>query len=85
MFISTRVVGNLALDSDGNMAFVYSPNATRPISVGMPLNGKQFDNQLCEAFFGGLLPEGDEARKALGRRFGISANSTFSLFAIDWR
>jgi serine/threonine-protein kinase HipA len=79
VYFNAQLVGKLGLDSADEMLFTYSQDATLPISVGMPVEQKYFGNLHCEAFFGGLLPEGDEARKALGRRFGISAGNTFSL------
>lgn len=79
VYLNTELVGTLSLDSSDDMVFSYSQDAARPVSVGMPIEQRQFENARCEAFFGGLLPEGDEARKALGRRFGISPGNTFSL------
>jgi serine/threonine-protein kinase HipA len=79
VYLNREFVGTLSTESASGMLFSYSQSATRPISIGMPINQQRFNNAHCEAFFGGLLPEGDAARKALGRRFGISANNTFSL------
>ncbi len=79
VYLNADLVGTLALDSADEMVFSYIKDTPQAISVGMPLEKHQFGNLHCEAFFGGLLPEGDEARKALGRRFGISAGNTFSL------
>jgi serine/threonine-protein kinase HipA len=33
-------------------------------------------------YFGGLLPEGYQAREAIGRRFGLNPNSTFELIGV---
>lgn len=79
VYLNAELIGTLGLNATDEMVFTYNADATRPISVGMPVEQKQFGNLHCEAFFGGLLPEGDEARKALGRRFGISPRNTFSL------
>ena len=79
VFLNAELVGTLGLDSADEMTFSYNQEARRPISVAMPLEHKSFGNLHCEAFFGGLLPEGDAARKALGRRYGISASNSFSL------
>lgn len=79
VYLNTELVGNLALDANDEMTFTYSDKATRPISVGMSLEQKTFASNHCEAFFGGLLPEANTARRALGRRFGINAENTFSL------
>ena len=79
VYLKAELVGILKLVSADEMVFTYGRDKLSPISVGMPIEQEQFGNLHCEAFFGGLLPEGDEARKALGRRFGISAGNTFSL------
>ncbi len=79
VYLNAELIGYLGLDSEHKMVFSYSREATRPISVGMPLAQKQFAHMHCEAFFGGLLPEGFEARKALARRFGISVDNIYSL------
>ena len=79
VYLNAELAGTLALDPNDEMTFTYSQKATRPISVGMPLEERAFGSKHCEAFFGGLLPEGDMAKKALGRRFGVSSENTFSL------
>ena len=33
----------------------------------------------CEKYFGGLLPESEEAKRAIGKNFGANPRSTFSL------
>jgi serine/threonine-protein kinase HipA len=79
VYLNTDLAGSLSQSSEHEMTFAYSPNATRSISIGMPIGKKSFGASHCEAFFGGLLPEGDAARKALGRRFGTSASNSFGL------
>jgi serine/threonine-protein kinase HipA len=61
------------------MSFAYLPEAKRAISLGMPLGQERFEHTHCEAFFGGLLPESEETRKALAREFRISATNSFAL------
>ena len=79
VYLNAELAGSLSQNSEHEMTFTYSPNATRSISIGMPIEKKSFGASHCEAFFGGLLPEGDAARKALGRRFGTSASNSFGL------
>ena len=79
VYLNQDLVGGLSLTAQGQMRFAYREHVNRPISVGMPIDGNVVGDAHCEAFFGGLLPEASEARKALGRRFGISAENTFSL------
>ncbi len=40
---------------------------------------KIYSPELCDAYFGGLLPEGDLAHKAIGNQFGINHHNVFSL------
>lgn len=79
VFLNADHVGRLETDPSGEMSFSYLEGTDRAISVGMPIHQKRFGHKHCEAFFGGLLPEGEAARKALGRRFGVSIQNTFSL------
>lgn len=48
----------------------------------MPLGDRVYGNATCEAYFGGLLPESEAAKKAIGQRYGFSANNTFSLLSV---
>ncbi|HEY9676877.1 MAG TPA: type II toxin-antitoxin system HipA family toxin [Drouetiella sp.] len=81
VFLNSELAGRLSLTSSDEMVFTYSQDARRAISVSMPIKKISFGNLHCEAFFGGLLPESDEAKRALGRRFNISAHNTFSLLS----
>lgn len=58
---------------------MYAPGATMAISLSMPLRDEPYDDLICEAFFGGLLPESDSVRNVIAKRYGISARNTFSL------
>jgi len=72
-------VGILEQDRHGQMHFTYLDTAAHPLSLSLPLSKKDYDNSDCVSFFGGLLPESDNARKLLGKKFGVSPNNTFSL------
>ena len=71
-------VGRLEQIKDGQMRFEYEPNA-RQISFKFSLDKTRYGNMPCEIYFGGLLPESEEARRAIGRAFNINANNTFSV------
>ena len=68
-------------ENDGTLEFKYLPDAKRLLSLSLPLQEKVFRGTVCNAYFGGLLPESETVRKLLGRRFGINSNNTFSLLA----
>lgn len=75
-------VGTLRQDETGRMSFAYLPEASAPVSLGMPVREEPYDHARCVAYFGGLLPESDEARRAIARRFGVSPNNDFSLLKV---
>jgi serine/threonine-protein kinase HipA len=65
----------------GRMVFKYYENAPYALSVNMPIRTEVYGHDVCEAFFGNLLPESYEAKRLIGLRFGANQNSTFSLLA----
>lgn len=72
-------IGILEQTISGKMIFSYDKSATRSISIGMPIRLEPYDHVLCEAFFGGLLPESTVTKKIIGKRFNISPNNSFAL------
>ena len=72
-------VGTLEQTPTGKKTFIYNSNASMPISVGMPIRDEPYGDQQCEAFFGGLLPESETAKKIIGKRYGVSPNNSFAL------
>lgn len=71
-------VGRLEQTKEGRLKFQYE-DAARQISLSMPVEQKRFGNMPCEKYFAGLLPESEEARKAIGKKFDANPKSTFSL------
>jgi serine/threonine-protein kinase HipA len=65
----------------GAMQFAYLPSAAYALSLSLPLSqGTQpFAIAPSTAFFGGLLPEGDEVRKAIAKRYEANPRNEFSL------
>jgi serine/threonine-protein kinase HipA len=72
-------LGLLQQTPTGKMVFTYDDGTTARLSLGMPLRTEPYDEIHTEAYFGGLLPESDMARLAIGKRYGINHNNTFSL------
>jgi len=72
-------VGRLAQTQTGKMTFSYLEGATRPVSIGMPVRREPYDEIRTEAYFGGLLPEGEGAREAIGKRYRANPHNSFSL------
>lgn len=78
-----RIAGVLSIDRGGAMHFLYSPEwladaGAGPLSRAMPRQAEPFDDPVCKAVFGGLLPE-EEQRTAIARALGISADNPFRL------
>jgi len=74
-----KQVGILEQTPTGKMKFTYDASAAQAISIGMPIREEPYNETQTEAYFGGLLPESETARKIIGRRFSINPNNTFSL------
>jgi serine/threonine-protein kinase HipA len=72
-------IGLLEQTLAGKMHFTYNPDAVRPISIGMPIQNEPYDEIHTEAYFGGLLPESEMAKKAIGKRYGVNYHNSFSL------
>ncbi len=76
--LNGKPVGQLEQTKEGKLKFQYEDGA-RQISLSMPVESKRFGNMPCEKYFGGLLPESEEAKKAIGKNFDANPKSTFSL------
>lgn len=77
--LSGLPIGILSRTKEGEMRFVYLDSTKSPISLSMPINNFAYGNLACESYFGGLLPESEDVKKAIGREYKINPNSTFDL------
>jgi serine/threonine-protein kinase HipA len=78
-----RQAGELSIDKGGAMDFAYSAewladDRAPPLSQAMPKRGEAFDDRVCKAVFGGLLPE-ESQRTAIARALGVSPDNPFRL------
>ncbi len=80
--LQTVPVGYLHRDGAGRLSFKYENGVNTPISLGMPISATAYDDIKCEAFFGGLLPEKQQARELIARKFNSDAENTFSLLRV---
>jgi serine/threonine-protein kinase HipA len=70
----------------GKLSFNYAdswrsaPN-TFPLSLSMPLAGKEHGHTAIEPFIWGLLPDNDDVLSRWGRKFQVSPRSAFDLIA----
>src|SRR3989338_2361187 len=74
-----KPVGVLEQLQTGKLLFTYDATVADPISFGMPITGQIYQHSHCEAYFGGLLPENETAKKIIAKQYGISPNNIFSL------
>lgn len=77
------VAGELWLDDNGDMSFVYAADwladtARLALSISLPKREAPFGRRPCHSFFSGLLPEGD-VREAAARNRGLSKENDFGL------
>lgn len=77
--LNGQVLGRLEQTSVGKMRFGYVEGAARAISLSMPVRVEPYEDDACEAYIGGLLPESEPARVAIGRYYGANPNNNFSL------
>jgi serine/threonine-protein kinase HipA len=77
--LNGQPVGILKQTPTGKMIFTYDISATKAISVGMPIREEPYSEMQTDAYFGGLLPESETAKKILGKIYGISHSNHFAL------
>ncbi len=77
-----KPVGILEQDLSGNMNFRYLSDAVGSLSLSLPLREEPYPDLACKAYFGGLLPESETIRKAIGKRFNINHKNDFSLLQV---
>jgi serine/threonine-protein kinase HipA len=77
-------VGKWIVKSTGADEFVYdaswllSPLA-RPLSLSMPLRSEPYKDERVLAYFDNLLPDNDQIRQRIQKRFSTSSSSPFDL------
>ncbi len=77
--LNGKPIGILEQLLDGKLTFNYNNIAQQAISISMPIREQPYGQIACQAFFGGLLPESESAKKMIGKIYGVSPNNIFSL------
>ncbi|KTD48850.1 HipA protein, DNA binding regulator [Legionella rubrilucens] len=85
VYLNQTLTGELSIDNDGDMLFVYDENylgakESLPLSQSLPLQKKAFAAKECRPFFNGILPE-SHLRASIARQLGISERNDFALLA----
>lgn len=84
VYLDGELCGHLEQTSSGNLTFTYddSYRAGRnptPLSLSMPLAVKVHKKRSVSPFLRGLLPDSEEALRAIGRRFSVSPRNPFAI------
>lgn len=79
VYINNNLEGSLTNNENGKISFQYDKNAEMPLSLSLPLQNELYTEEKCHGFFNGLLPENDETRRMIARKYGINANSDFAI------
>ena len=84
VFLDGTRAGSLIQSAPGNLAFAYDPayrerNDATPLSLSMPLTAAVHKKRVVLPWLQGLLPDNDDALRAIGRRFGVSPANPFAL------
>lgn len=80
------VIGTLCKSVGGALIFNYCDSwltrpGARPISLSMPLRKKAYDTDVVYNFFDNLLPDKDEIRARIQRRFKVKSKRPFDLLS----
>lgn len=79
VWLHHELVGYLYQIESGDINFEYLSAASRPISLSLPRRAQSYSHKECFAYFDGLLPEGDQQRETIGRKFGVNPRNSFRL------
>lgn len=79
VYWNSDFVGDLSKDELGGVCFEYADGVKYPISLSLPLRKEVYVNKECKGFFNGLLPEGENVRVAIGKKYGINPKNDFSI------
>jgi serine/threonine-protein kinase HipA len=84
IYLHDKLAGKLSYE-DGMLSFLYDSDYIlesnhKKLSAKLPVNNEVHEHATVEAFFAGLLPEGN-ARRNIARYLNVSPENTFKLLA----
>ena len=79
VYLNNDFVGALSKDDNGGVSFQYDKNAKHSLSLTLPIREEIYLNKDCKGFFNGLLPESEQVRIAIGKKYGINPKNDFSM------
>jgi len=77
--LNKKFIGYLEQNEQGKFVFTYAGSNTLPLSLSLPVRQKSYQDKECRGFFEGLLPEGEQLRAYIGKKYGINPKNEFSL------
>jgi serine/threonine-protein kinase HipA len=83
VYYQAQLVGKISTGEEAKIKFEYSTSWVEsknsfPISISLPLNAEQTNEESANNFFENLLPEG-RVRARTCKKFGISEGNNFEL------
>lgn len=81
VYLNKDFVGTLSKDDNGGICFQYDKNAKKQLSLSLPIREEEFFNKDCKGFFNGLLPESEQVRISIGKKYGVNPKNDFSLLS----
>jgi serine/threonine-protein kinase HipA len=87
VFLNSRLVGHLTLESSGAIDFRYDPawlawEHTMPVSLSLPLREERYIGAPVLAVFDNLLPDNARIRRTVAERVGAQGTDAFSLLTV---
>ena len=79
IYLYNNLIGTLTKDNQGGVVFEYDKNAKYSLSLSLPIREQPYSNSECRGFFNGVLPENENVRTLIGKRFGINPKNDFSI------
>lgn len=81
--IAGRLAGRVDQRADGSLSFSYDAGYSGPpLSLSMPVSNRSYGDKAVRPYLMGLLPDGADARRTLGRALGVSGNNPFALLSL---
>ena len=80
VLVAGAEAGELVQSDGGALSFRYVAGYDGvPLSTGMPISNRVYDDKRVRPFLFGLLPDDAAVRRDLGARYGVSGNNPFDL------
>jgi serine/threonine-protein kinase HipA len=67
------------MNTPRGMTFQYDETAKNPVSLSLSIDKPLHAGKNVTAFFAGLLPDSEETRKIIGKKYGVSYQNDFGL------